>query len=94
MVLVRFVHGLPLLNIQSLGNKSTGARKAPWNSSLPYFLNPFLRLLLAQAALRAPPKMAFAMRSLPLLLPLFSLLAQSLSLSFPSFAFDPLREKN
>ena len=35
--------------------------------------------LLAQAALRAPPEVEFAMRSRPLLLPSFSL---SLSLSF------------
>ena len=33
--------------------------------------------LLAQAALRAPLKVAFAMRSWPLLLPSFSLLAQA-----------------
>ena len=43
--------------------------------------------ILAQAALLAPPEVAFAMRSWPLLLPTF---AFSLSFYFPSFAFDPL----
>ena len=44
---------------------------------------------LAQAAFHAPPEVAFAMRSWPLLLPDFGL---SFSLLFsPSLAFDPLR---
>ena len=36
----------------------------------------FIVNILAQAALRVPPKVAFVMRSWPLLLPSFSLLAQ------------------
>ena len=59
--------------------------------SLPLLLPTFG--LLAQAALRAAPEVAFAMRSWPLLLPTLGL-SLSLFLSFflsPSFAFDPLR---
>ena len=43
--------------------------------------------MLAQAALRAPLEMAFAMRSWPLLLPTFAL-SSVFSLSFTSIAFD------
>ena len=39
-------------------------------------------LFLAKAALRAPPEVAFAMRSWPLLLPFFGL-SLSLKISFP-----------
>ena len=52
-----------------------------------------LTLFLAQVALCAPLEVAFAIRSWPLLLPIFALslfLSLSLSLFSPSFAFDPL----
>ena len=47
---------------------------------------------LAQAALRTPPEVAFALRSWPLLLPTFALLSLSFSLSFTSFAFGETPE--